>query len=796
MEKRNALTQRLMFENFLLFSVLAIVGTIQGEGDLARHFQIAIWIVTGVGLVVFWAATFYGKIQDFSHGILYMVLMGVLVVFMVSYRKQALMLNFLLLLVMLMVSIYRNFRLCEFMLLEMVVILFLELTLFRHLGFGVSGSRLEIMLTAVGTLGGSIVLACVIGTEEKNRRVILENRLTSQDMLRLVQMKKEEAEHLADVKTNFLANMSHEIRTPINAVLGMNEMILRECGQEEILEYARNIDRAGKTLLSLIGDILDISKIESGKVEITPGEYELGTVINDLLNLVQVKAEEKGLEIKCEIAQDIPCRLYGDDLRLKQILANILGNAVKYTNQGSIQFHLDWEKLGNNEILMKFCVQDTGVGMKEEEVEHIFETFHRLDLENNRSIEGSGLGMAIAGRFLELMHGSISIDSEYGVGTKVQVEIPQQVRSWKELRFESKRMEKKEEPKKYQASFVAPQARILVVDDNVMNLSVIKGLLKRTNMQVDLVESGMEAIDAVQREYYDLILMDHMMPQMDGIETMYKIKRLLANKNPDVPMIALTANATVGSKEMYLDLGFNDYLAKPVKGEELERMLCAYLPECLVEKREIPTEEESKWEIPQLAALLREYGLDLKEGLDYVNGDMDQYLDAAEVFLRNSKKKRAQMRTLLENDDLPAYTIEVHALKSNGRILGSRELENKAKEMEQWGNEDRIGDVRRESDALEEIWLRTEMGLNHLEEKIGPREETIKPGAGMDEEAFRQEKQKLAEWIRNYEEDVAVETVDALLRQGLNEEQMAELNTIKELLEDFSYEQALEYLEG
>lgn len=329
-------------------------------------------------------------------------------------------------------------------------------------------------------------------------------------MLRLVEMKKEEAEHLAEVKSVFLANMSHEIRTPMNAVLGMNEMILRESSEEEIVEYAKNIERAGETLMSLINDVLDISKIESGKIEIHPDEYKLETLVDDLMNLVSVKAEEKGLEIRQEFDQDIPGRLYGDELRIKQILINVLNNAIKYTDKGTITFGLSWEQTEPDSMLLKIRVTDTGIGMKEEELKHIFDAFQRLDEKRNQSVEGTGLGMTITKQLIELMGGKISVRSKYGKGTTFYLELPQEILDPAPAQFQRKR---KKAEQQYRVSFVAPGVRILAVDDNPMNLAVLRGLLKKTEMQVDLVQSGLEAIAAVQKERYDMILMDHMNAQ-------------------------------------------------------------------------------------------------------------------------------------------------------------------------------------------------------------------------------------------------------------------------------------------
>ncbi|MCI8327795.1 MAG: response regulator, partial [Lachnospiraceae bacterium] len=591
---------------------------------------------------------------------------------------------------------------------------------------------------------------------------------------------------------------SHEIRTPMNAVLGMNEMILRECEQEEILEYANNIERAGHTLLSLIEDILDISKIEAGRVEIFPVEYEMNTVMRDLVNIVRVKAEEKGLELNLEFAKDLPNGLFGDELRVKQVWINILNNAVKYTQKGKITFHVEWEKTKEDEILIKSSISDTGIGMREEEIGNIFEAFQRLDIENNRNIEGTGLGMTIAYRLLELMRGGISIESEYGKGTTVYLDIPQQVYDWTAANFQGSNVKSRGERKKYRASFTAPEVKLLAVDDNSMNLEVFKGFLKKTKIQVDLALSGMEALEIVKKVRYDLIFMDHMMPQMDGIETMRRIRQSDENQNADTPMIALTANATVGSEQKYLEAGFEGYLPKPVKAEKLEQVLLEYLPEEKIIKQDVAQKQEQENEEKDLGNIreeLLQYEVDLDEGLSYLGGDFDQYLEAAKIFLKNSVQRRELMKKMLAEGDTDGYTIQVHSLKSNGALLGSRKLSAVAEECEEQGINGNLDYLREREKELDVIWSTTERGICCLIDRIEIQETEKEQGPGIDAEEFSSQKGKLAEWVQQYEEEEAVDMIDELLERGANEEQSQELRKIKELLEEFEYEQALQLLE-
>lgn len=792
MEEKSRFAQVLMFWDAVMLGILIFISLFIKSGWKFAWLRPAIIVEYAAGLIVIGVLTFVKSVPDIVHGRFFTVMMGAVSLQIVIYYNQPVIIHTLLLVLMLTISIYRNFSLCKFAMIEMIVIYLLYDLCCWPSGFGDNVNAIYMIIAAAGTLGGSFILSCILGTEEKNRRIIRENRQTSLDMLRLVEMKKEEAEHLADVKSVFLANMSHEIRTPMNAVLGMNEMILRESSEEEIIEYAKNIERAGQTLMSLINDVLDISKIESGKIEIHPGEYELEMLVDDLLNLVSVKAEEKGLEIRQEFATDIPGRLYGDELRIKQALINVLNNAIKYTEKGTITFELSWEQTEPNEMVLKIRITDTGIGMKEEELKHIFDAFQRLDEKRNQSVEGTGLGMTITKQLMELMNGSISVRSSYGKGTTFLLELPQEILDSTPAQFQKK---EKKVAQQYRASFFAPGVRILAVDDNPMNLAVIKGLLKKTGIQVDLVQSGLEAIAAVQKERYDMILMDHMMPRMDGVEAMKQIRRLSANKNPMAPIIVLTANATAGSQKTYIEKGFDDYLAKPIQSEKLEQMIFEYLPKRMVQKQEIEkTDCTEEWNDEKICKELSFYGIDIHAGLSYFNHDMEQYTDAARIFLQHAEEKEQRRSDFLEAGDLAGYTLEAHSLKSNGRLLGDNALGRIAEELEMAGHEGRL-DVIREKD----VWLKQRVariteGIRWLLSYTEKDTQKIVSGQGIPEDEYSRQKSRLAELVQSYELEEAFEFVQALWEQGADEEQCKELKKIRECLEDFEYEEALQYL--
>ncbi|MCR4764463.1 MAG: response regulator, partial [Lachnospiraceae bacterium] len=416
------------------------------------------------------------------------------------------------------------------------------------------------------------------------------------------------AKAASEAKSAFLSNMSHEIRTPINAVLGMDEMILREAEDKEILRYAADIKNAGNTLLSLVNDILDFSKIEAGKMDILPVQYQLGSTINDLVNMLSQKAEEKGLELILDIDPGLPTGLYGDEIRIKQCVTNILTNAVKYTEKGSVTLKMGFEQLDADEISLFVSVKDTGIGIKEEEIDKLFSPFERIEEIRNRTIEGTGLGMSIVKKLLAMMDTKMNVKSVYGEGSEFSFAVKQKVTDATPIGdFAETYRKAVDSMERYRESFRAPDACVLIVDDTRMNLTVIRSLLKSTQLAVDTAESGRETLKMVCEKKYDCIFLDHRMPEMDGIETFEAMKTLKGNLNTGTPCIALTANAVAGAREEYLSRGFIDYLSKPVDPRKLEKMLIKYLPEEKVIKTErtdaeAPVEEDAD-EIPLISGL-------------------------------------------------------------------------------------------------------------------------------------------------------------------------------------------------
>ena len=395
---------------------------------------------------------------------------------------------------------------------------------------------------------------------------------------------KKEVEQIARSKDTFFANMSHEIRTPINTIIGLNEMILREDISDEIAENAINIQNASKMLLTTINDILDLSKLESGKMDIVPTQYEISSMFSDLVNLIWIRAHQKNLEFKVDIDPEIPSMLYGDEIRIKQVVTNMLTNAVKYTSSGSVTLSAKGERVAADQILLRISVQDTGMGIRKESLDDLFSSFKRVDESDNRNIEGTGLGLNISKQLIEMMGGKISVDSVYHQGSTFTVEVKQRIVNVRPIGVINFATQKQLNHRAaYRQSFIAPDARILVVDDNSMNLMVVVKLLRDTKVKVDMAESGREALQKTAENTYHVILMDHMMPEMDGAATLRAVRSQTKGFCQKTPVIALTANVMSDAEQVYRNMGFDGYLAKPISAPLLEAGLLKYLPPTLIE---------------------------------------------------------------------------------------------------------------------------------------------------------------------------------------------------------------------
>lgn len=491
---------------------------------------------------------------------------------------------------------------------------------------------------------------------------------------------KDIAEHANRAKSNFLANMSHEIRTPINAIMGMNEMVLRESKDETIREYAVNIQSASKTLLSLINDILDFSKIEAGKMEIIPASYQTAVFLHDVVNMTEIKAKQKQLDFQVEIDAGLPSVLCGDEVRNRQIIVNILNNAVKYTRQGMVTFFAEGIR-EENAFVLKMQVTDTGIGIKTEDLDKLFDGFQRLDLKQNRSIEGTGLGLAITHNLVEQMNGRIEVSSEYGKGSVFTVYLMQEIIDDSPIGDFGQKFEASAK-QGYRGNFTALDAKVLAVDDNEMNLAVVKAFLKNTGIKITTCMSGMECLEWAAKEHFDIILLDHMMPDMDGIETLERLQQS-ENQCKSVPVIALTANAIVGAKEEYLKAGFSDYLSKPIEAEEFENMLLRYLPKDKI--RFSQQEKECHGDNVPIEVQNRQPYINQEMGLQYCAGSREFYKEMLELFCNGYEDRAAKLAEALKTGEWKNYTVFIHGLKSTSLNIGGELLSKAARELESAG---------------------------------------------------------------------------------------------------------------
>ena len=603
------------------------------------------------------------------------------------------------------------------------------------------------------------------------------------DALLAEQLEKEKrrADSANAAKSTFLANMSHEIRTPITAVLGMNELILRESKEKQIKQYARNVDGAAKSLLSIINDILDISKIEAGKLKVVTVEYNVASVLRDVVNMISFKAGVKELEFNVQVDESLPFGLMGDDIRLRQILVNLLNNAVKYTHKGSVTLkvtRLDSDE--EKEARIRFSVKDTGIGIKEEDLQKLCTPFERIEEKRNRNIEGTGLGMSITKQLLGLLRSQLEVKSVYGEGSEFAFELCQEISDstpigpMEEISVEAE--------SGYRRSFVAPKARILMVDDNDLNRRVFVGLLKETQMQIEEASGGKECLEKIQKEKYDIIFLDHMMPEMDGMETLHAMKEMEDYPSKEAPVVILTANAIVGAKEKYLREGFDAFLAKPIDYKKLEALIAELLDESLIqvvsvaedtEAEAAATKEASGMDVKEQAELPMVEGLDWKFARQHFN-NTEAMLDTVQFFADSLELEAAGLSELYADiateAGQKAYCTKVHSMKNSAATIGIIPLAGMAKVLEDAARNSDIDVLERVTSVFLASWrsykekLKVVTGVASADDLTG--EGAVGTDSGKKNAAEHSaEIEALLAQVHTAAEEMDIDTLDELWKQ-------------------------------
>ncbi|MGN0438382.1 MAG: response regulator [Lachnospiraceae bacterium] len=576
----------------------------------------------------------------------------------------------------------------------------------------ISGSILQmtvfpdVLLSSFTPALGIVMLLFFLESPDYQRLIVTLDEL--KDAKEEAEFSREVALEANQAKSDFLTNMSHEIRTPINVVLGYNELIMKETKESHTTEYALNVQAAGRTLLSLVNDILDFTNIDCGDLKIERDEYSVVSLVQDVVTYAEFNAEKKNLKLNVNIDEHLPRELVGDSARLMQIFNNLTSNAVKYTMEGTVDLIITWTKKDEQSGVMSVVVKDSGIGMKEEDIEKISESFKRFDKRQTRDIQGAGLGLPIVTRLLELMDSKLEIESKYGAGSTFSFHVEQGIVDGNPIgKIEHKTYIDLLIDREEDVTFYAPKARILAVDDNRMNLDFVRGILKSTKMQIDLAQNGEEALKLLRNNAYQMVLLDHMMPVLDGMETL-KIMRE-EHICDGVPVIAITANAVVGEKENYVAAGFTDYLAKPVYGNQLMKMIMKYLPDDFIE-REMITKKRSIENDFQGDLIVNETGseasflekissvLDIDTGMTYCGGSEEFYKEMVSSYVENNKL--SEIEACFAAEDLDNYRIQVHALKSTSLSIGALKVSEGAKALEMAAKEERIDDIENNHGAV------------------------------------------------------------------------------------------------
>ena len=609
--------------------------------------------------------------------------------------------------------------------------------------------------------------------------VIVFDVTETRNYIEEIKQVREDAERANQTKSEFLANMSHEIRTPMNAVMGLSDIIMEESRGRKVYGYACDIKAASQNLLTIINDILDLSKVESGKMELVLSDYYIKNVVEEVVNMMKVAATQRGLDLICEFDNSIPCMYHGDDGRIKQILINIMNNAVKFTKEGFVKIsvggHPGNQKDTENVV---FRIQDTGVGIKPENLEKIFEDFRQVDSGRNRGVEGTGLGLSITRRFVQLMKGGIEVESAYGEGSTFIVTIPQKI-------VDSRTLEEvpdvpRKETERFD-TFVVNNYKVLVVDDNLINRKVAMGFLKNYGFELFEAASGPEAIAMVKETKFNMIFMDHMMPEMDGIEATKIIRDECGMNGRSPVIIALTANAMAGVREKFLNSGFQDFIAKPLDRKPLNEVLSRWIPnaykQMIINEDNEAADSQPKITFEDIHIL----GIDIEEAKKHHTGEVEDFVELLNLYYMDGKRKSSYLMELVEKEDYKDYGIEVHGLKSASANVGAMELSAQAREHEEAANMGDVDFIKMHSAELRACYDRQVEAIKKFLDHRQAVADEAKAGEGMtiDTGSLLRELKNALEKLEDFKSKDCAHVIESLLEYDLNQNETAKLKEIQ-----------------
>lgn len=640
---------------------------------------------------------------------------------------------------------------------------------------------------------GDVIGYIIIVTDLSERMKTMQN----------LEEAKREAELANQSKSTFLANMSHEIRTPMNAIVGLSELVLKLDLSEKVREYLLDIKNSSLNLLAIINDILDISKLESGKMELVCENYYTGSLLQDVFLIINTQAKKKGLTFSMDVAPDMPNQLFGDKIRIRSILINLLNNSVKYTNKGSVKLEIQIKKKENGVAQIEFKISDTGVGIHKDELENIFESFAQVNRKVHRGIEGTGLGLSIVKGYVALMGGTISVNSVYGEGSVFTIVIEQRIIDEKPVEVFTK--QEQEESAFCIGDIKIKNMRVLIVDDNQVNLKVAKNSLEYYGLQVDTATNGVDSIELCQKNQYGMVFMDQMMPHMNGIEAMYEIRKIspfYANGGA-CKIIVLTANAISGVREQLIALGFDEYLGKPIDFKQLERLFQKFISrenmvvlddkkDNMEDTKDSAQEKRPKEELEQLQEWLPT--VQVKLGLSYCGGKVDDYLSILKLVYESSESQLRDLKLLYEKPDLGSFTIQIHGLKGQLLNIGAKELSNDAKYLEQAGKEEDISFIN----ANLESFVKQYRELLELLEEVLKKYQLIKENV-----AEQVPVADLSEVVKDIQKSLdgfdfarASKLIRSVKKEGLSKEDAVLMEELCVLVEDMDIDKLRERLDG